>query len=328
MLKQRTLDNRFLKYPVAVASLLIALTMLPGIAQATELGDTAPALEIATWVKGEAVDMEKAADDERVVVVEFWATWCPPCKKSIPHLTALQKKYKDKDVTILGVSTEPLKTVASFVKERGDKMAYTVAVDKDKKTAKAYMEAFRIDGIPHAFIIGRDGRIAWHTNPLSPDFDRVLDQVVEGSFDLEAAKRDQERAERAQKALFAYFGLATVPDQAAEARKVGDQILEEFDDPRLLNLLAWNILFHGQVPEASRDLDLAAKAAKRAVELTKEQDPEMLDTYAMALHKQGNTEQAIEYGRKAIDLGGSPEQLKEFEKHLDTYKGATDDTAQ
>jgi thiol-disulfide isomerase/thioredoxin len=265
------------------------------------------------------VDLEKAKDDERVVVVEFWATWCPPCRKSIPHLTALQKKYKDKDVTIVGVSTEPVGTVAPFVEEKGDKMGYTVAVDKDNKTSKAYMEAFDIRGIPHAFIIDREGRIAWHTNPLSPDFDKVLEDVIDGSFDLDAAKRDLEKAERAKKVLFTYFGLASVPDQAKAAREVGDQILAEIDDPGLLNLLAWNILSHNQIPDDARDFDLAAKASKRAMELTKEEDAAIIDTYAMALSRLGEKAKAIEYGQKAVDLAGSPAQRAEFKKHLDTY---------
>src|SRR5437868_8519116 len=62
-------------------------------------GDKAPAIKADKWVKGDAVTgFEKG----KVYVVEFWATWCGPCKESIPHLTALQKEHKD--VTIIGVA--------------------------------------------------------------------------------------------------------------------------------------------------------------------------------------------------------------------------------
>src|SRR5262245_9646167 len=65
------------------------------------VGDKPPALEVSAWVKGDAV---KSFESGKVYVVEFWATWCPPCRKSIPHLTELQAKYKEKGVTIVGVS--------------------------------------------------------------------------------------------------------------------------------------------------------------------------------------------------------------------------------
>ena len=63
------------------------------------IGDAAPALEATKWLQGKEV---KKFEKDKVYVVEFWATWCPPCRTSIPHLTELQKK--NKDVTFIGVS--------------------------------------------------------------------------------------------------------------------------------------------------------------------------------------------------------------------------------
>ena len=57
---------------------------------AGELGQAASPLKITEWVKGKPVDLA-ATKDKQVVVVEFWATWCPPCIKSIPHLTDMAK---------------------------------------------------------------------------------------------------------------------------------------------------------------------------------------------------------------------------------------------
>src|SRR5437868_2205978 len=81
------------------------------------VGDPAPKLEVKEFVKGEpVVRLEKG----KTYVVEFWATWCGPCRATIPHLTELQKKYKD--ITFIGVSVwerEP-GAVKPFVAEMGD----------------------------------------------------------------------------------------------------------------------------------------------------------------------------------------------------------------
>src|SRR5687767_13027650 len=110
---------------VLIAALAFALTGVAaaGTARAIELGDPAPELQIAKWVKGEPV---KEFEKGKVYVVEFWATWCGPCRTSIPHLTEMQKKYEDK-VVFIGVSDEDAETVAPFVDKMGDEMAYRVA---------------------------------------------------------------------------------------------------------------------------------------------------------------------------------------------------------
>ena len=136
------------------SALLTASTLLTGCTAGDESG--AP---VAHWVKGEPVDVSSG-----VHVVEFWATWCPPCLTSIPHLTALQEKYADRGVNIIGVSSEELDTVEPFVEKMGDKMAYTVAIDGG--ISKDYMEKYNIGGIPHAFVV-KDGEIVWHGHPMA-----------------------------------------------------------------------------------------------------------------------------------------------------------------
>ena len=77
-----------------LAALALAFFLSTSVLEgALKHGDAAPPIEITKWLRGEAVDLQKARE-KKVVVVEFWATWCPPCRTSIPHLTELQKKYK------------------------------------------------------------------------------------------------------------------------------------------------------------------------------------------------------------------------------------------
>ena len=156
------------------------------------IGDPAPSLGHVSWLKGQpTTSFEKG----KIYVVEFWATWCGPCKANIPNLTNLAKKYAGK-VSISGIdiweSTDPKDTtytnrVSAFVKKEGDQMAYNIGVDDIAKgTANAWMKASGEGGIPMSFVIGKDGKIAWmgHAEGL----DKVLEGVTTGTFDVIAAR--------------------------------------------------------------------------------------------------------------------------------------------
>src|SRR5205814_791464 len=109
----------------ALAATWLALTVRAG---EIGVGDPAPKLEVKEFIKGDKVT---GLDKGKVYVVEFWATWCVPCRASIPHLTELQKKHKE--VTFIGVSVFENKgpeAVKDFVKDMGDKMDYRVALDE------------------------------------------------------------------------------------------------------------------------------------------------------------------------------------------------------
>lgn len=169
-------------------SLLLGFAAVCGTAStaaAAAVGDPAAPLHIAGWIKGKPVDLA-AAKGKQVVVVEFWATWCGPCRTSIPHLTELQKKFKD--VVFIGVSDEDADTVKPFVQRMGDKMDYTVAVDKDGKTSAGYMGAYGINGIPHAFIVDKESRVVWLGHPMDR-LEETLAEVVAGKFDLAKSKK-------------------------------------------------------------------------------------------------------------------------------------------
>lgn len=93
-------------------------------------------------------------------IVEFWATWCPPCRKSIPHLNDLNAKYKGKGLAIIGITDETQNEVATFRKSLP--MDYTVALDEGGKLS----QSFGITGIPHAFVVDKAGKIVWEGHPM------------------------------------------------------------------------------------------------------------------------------------------------------------------
>ena len=206
---------------------VMVLLALSGWAQTLNVGDPAPALPVAKWVKGQPV---KEFQPGKVYVVEFWATWCGPCRQTIPHLTKLAEKYKDK-VTIIGVSVwerananDPnahIQRVEKFVQEMGDKMNYTVAVDgAEGVIAKTWMEAAGQNGIPAAFVIDQQKRIVWIGHPMD-NMDTVLDKVLAGNFDWKAEAERQKRAREQMEAIQADYAEYV---QLMQQRKYADAL--------------------------------------------------------------------------------------------------------
>ncbi|MCA9244761.1 MAG: redoxin family protein [Phycisphaerales bacterium] len=303
---------------IAAAAAVVATTWAAG-----DLGDPAPKLEIGKWVKGEAVDLSKGKG-KTIYVVEFWATWCPPCRASIPHLTELQKEYKDKNVVFIGVSDEPADTVSPFVDKQGDKMDYIVAVDNDKKeTKQAWMGAYGIGGIPHAFVVDKEGLVIWHGHPM--ELDEPLKQIVEGKFDVkaakEAAKKQKALEEKMQQAfpkVMQYFSMVSSEGENKEAAAIGRALVKDYGDvPAIMNHLSWNIMTGEEVKH--RDMELALMAGQKAYDGAKE-DPAIIDTYARALWENGKKAEAIQYQKKAVELCKDEIMKKDLERSLKRYE--------
>jgi len=96
----------------------------------------------------------------RPVLVEFWATWCPPCRKSIPHLNQIYEKFKSQGLEIVGITDEDEATVKKF--QQQVPMEYNVAIN----TPQSVYQRFGIEGIPTAFLVNKGGKIVWTGHPM------------------------------------------------------------------------------------------------------------------------------------------------------------------
>lgn len=330
------------------------------------IGDPAPKLEVNEFVKGEAVKEFKAG---QVYVVEFWATWCGPCRATIPHLSKLQKDYGNK-VTFIGVSVweRDAAKVVPFVKEMGEKMEYRICTDKvgkdedasDGPMAKNWMTAADQDGIPAAFIVNGEGKIAWIGHP--GQIDQPLEEVVAGTYDMNKAMAKYKKGKEAkaklrklsadmskaraegpaamlkvidtaikdspeleeQVGVFKFNLMAA--DKAAnqdEVLKYGERLVNELfkDDGNKLNEIAWAFVDPARPAKANKaQVAFALKAAQRGVEASKGKEHAIIDTLACAHFANGDTAKAIECIEKALKL--APDE-QEYKDRLDMFKKGT-----
>ena len=89
----------------------------------------------------------------KVVLVNFWATWCPPCRKEMPDLDALYRRFKDQGLIILSISDEEVEKVKSYLAEKP--VTYPILLDPGRKVN----DLFRINGIPKSFVYDRNGKL-------------------------------------------------------------------------------------------------------------------------------------------------------------------------
>ena len=131
------------------------------------VGKAAPEISAGKWYNTSPLSLSKLKG--KVVVVEFWATWCGPCVKSIPHLKEIHSKYSSKGVVLVSLSGESAAAVTPFVKDKG--MTYAVGAESETS------EKYSVTGIPHAVVVGRDGKVAWEGHPMNG-----LDQAIEAAL--------------------------------------------------------------------------------------------------------------------------------------------------
>lgn len=279
-----------------------------------KLGAQAPGLAVSEWVKGEPV--EQVGDGTSVCLIEFWATWCGPCRQTMPHLTQLQEAYADAGLVVVGVTSEDPSVVRPFVERQGDAMGYRIAVDANNATTAAYLRPLGGRGIPFAVLVDREGFVVWSGHPMQ-GLDDILPRVLDPDYDRQADLR----AAEAEQLLPRYFSMAGNEANAKAVKELGRRIVDDGEArPMVLGRFAYGILTEGAL--AVRDIELAREAAKRAVARTDAAQPQLLEVYAKALFDSGDAAGAVAQQKKAVELSGDSWRAGNAKRVLRTYEDA------
>jgi thiol-disulfide isomerase/thioredoxin len=303
---------------------------------ALSIGSKAPIPEISDFVRGEKPTFFEPG---KVYVIEFWATWCPPCRQSMPHLTKLAEDMKSKGVVIVGVSDEKVETVRTFLEkdEWKQKARYTLATDPDRSTHKAYMEASGQGGIPTAFIV-KEGVVQWIGHPM--EMDAPLAKIVDGTWDPKTAKqtfedsvaeemkamgrqndmtkaidsKDWDKAvalidaeiaastgEEAMQSKVQKAQILLVAGRSEAAYALCAELIKE--DPALRNFVATSVLHLPDV--ADRRVDLAITWLTDVTSAAGPANPQVLAELAYAWSLKGDFTKAADFMRRAIDTAKS-----------------------
>ena len=303
---------------------------------ALSIGSKAPIPEISDFVRGEKPTFFEPG---KVYVIEFWATWCPPCRQSMPHLTKLAEDMKSKGVVIVGVSDEKVETVRTFLEkdEWKQKARYTLATDPDRSTHRAYMEASGQGGIPTAFIV-KEGVVQWIGHPM--EMDAPLAKIVDGTWDPKTAKqtfedsvaeemkamgrqndmtkaidsKDWDKAvalidaeiaastgEEAMQAKVQKAQILLVAGRSEAAYALCAELIKE--DPALRNFVATSVLHLPDV--ADRRVDLAITWLTDVTSAAGPANPQVLAELAYAWSLKGDFTKAADFMRRAIDTAKS-----------------------
>ena len=329
---------------IAIIALACGQSANAQIGNRLSVGDPAPGLSIEEWVKGDQTGIERGT----TYVIEFWATWCGPCRKSIPHLTKLQQEYEPDQLRIIGITNEEVDVVKSYVRKQGRKMDYTVAVDKRQATNRAWMKAAGKNGIPTAFIVGPEGSVQFIGHPLAPEFDEALTKIIDGRYNqklmnqaaghLQAIEKyrkmknwqqyDDVTAEVIQRDPRIFYFLILERFQVfmneqkdpAKAYEYAREVIESYpDDPELLSWLGEMIAFDPEIPDAQRNLDVALAAATAARVNGRPNDPRWVMGEAMVRFQRGEVDDAVALQEKAYFMA-PPRKKAEYQPKLDEFR--------
>ncbi len=148
-----------------------ASTNTPRTAGTLSIGSAAPEWELKNE-KGETVSLKSLRG--KVVLMDFWATWCGPCRQSMPRIQKIHERFAGKPVAVYGINCweDSMEKAKEYMKEK--KYSYGLLLDGDQVATK-----YKVKGIPTFYLIGADGKILYSTSGFSADEEEELIKEIE-----------------------------------------------------------------------------------------------------------------------------------------------------
>jgi peroxiredoxin len=155
---------------------IIIIISISSFLHAQSIGSKAPDFT-AKDLQGNTVKLSDLKG--KVVLLDFWASWCEPCKKSMPHLIELYNEYKDTSFTIIGVNVDTdMKKLEEFEGDLSTDIPFTVIFDKKSEIPPLY----EVEGMPTTVIINKEGIIKYkevgYTTELKDKLDKTITELI------------------------------------------------------------------------------------------------------------------------------------------------------
>jgi len=151
---------------------LVAWSVIASAPEAGRAAQSGPAPDIGIKTSSGVVRLSQQRG--RVVLLDFWGTWCGPCRQSIPFVERMYKRYKDRGFVVLGVAIEndDGRGIPGFIYEMG--MTYPAGMYTKAEELQAYSQG----GLPHMAIVDRQGNLQWQRTGYSEALEPVVEDEI------------------------------------------------------------------------------------------------------------------------------------------------------
>lgn len=324
--------------------------------EAFRVGEPAPAFKAGRWLNGGPIER---LEPGQIYVVEFWATWCGPCKAAMPQLSEIARKHAGR-VTVIGVNilergNDPAKIdkqVDRFMAKGGKAMEYPVCADtQDLYLTKQWYERSGSPGIPATVVVDGKGKIAWLGGP-EKELERTLEKLLAGTFDYDVSAADAvKQAAKSKEFLDTFMPVSKALEakQWAKALALADEAAKRNEKYSTeMRFFRYQALLHVDEEQAYLQAEKAVKSAAHAKEMASiiaaqddlskrtyelaaramegQSDAASLQTLASLRFKLGEPAKAVELQKRLIEAAKeynlTPAQMDDLEATLEKYQAA------